>query len=412
MAPPAEHASLAAYQWLVGPEGRKLLDQLEGQDPLAARLVARLHQELGPERAAVVIQQLQLRPRAREKFPMAQAMFFTRRGLEQATDWAVACYKARRFPRGESRADLCCGLGGDALGLATTGPVLAVDRDPVCCLLAEANLAAARDFLRKQHPPQELFPVEVQCRDVLQAKLGQQAAWHLDADRRIGGKRVYRQQQTALGWQTVEELLRRNPHGAVKLSPMDEPPLEWEPRATWEWISRSGHCRQLVAWFGSLAPAPGERIATRLLPAGAVSFQGVPLPAQEAALGIRRYLYEPDPAVLAAGLEYALAAHLHLAAVAPGGVYLTGEEPVEHALLAGFEVLEVLPFDRRQLKRTLSRGDYRVVEVKKRGVDVSPEELLRKFRKRGSRDVVLVLARVVDRVLAALCRRLPRSSKK
>ena len=406
MASPAHDASLAAYQWLLGPEGRQLLDHLADADPLATGLVARLHRELGADRAVVVIEQLRLRRRAKEKFPMAQAMFFTRQRLEQATDWAVACYKAGRFPLGEPWADLCCGLGGDTLGLVTRGPGLAVDRDPVACLLAEANLAAAAEYLQRQTPPQKLHPVQVRCQDVFEADLAQAAAWHLDADRRQGARRVYRQSETSLGWQAVERLLQRVPHGAVKLSPMDEPPPEWEARATWEWISRGGHCRQLVAWFGLLAEEPGLRKATRLMPTGPVSFQGSAVPAGEAALGIERFLYEPDPAVLAAGLEYALGARLNLRPVAPGAVYLTGQEAVEHPLLAGFEVLQVLPFDRRRLQRTLSRGDYRVTEVKKRGVDVSPEALLRKLRKRGSQPVVLVLARVVDRVLAALCHRL------
>ena len=34
---------------------------------------------------------------ARTKFSHAEAMFFTQRGLEQATDEIVAAYKARRF---------------------------------------------------------------------------------------------------------------------------------------------------------------------------------------------------------------------------------------------------------------------------------------------------------------------------
>ena len=40
-------------------------------------------------------------------------MFFTSVGLEQATDFVTATYKAQRFSIGGRYVDLCCGLGGD-----------------------------------------------------------------------------------------------------------------------------------------------------------------------------------------------------------------------------------------------------------------------------------------------------------
>ncbi len=72
-------------------------------------------------------------------------MFFATRPLEQATDEVVAAYKAGRFPPGRLMVDFCCGIGGDLLALASRGPVLGVDRDPVLALLAGANLAHASD---------------------------------------------------------------------------------------------------------------------------------------------------------------------------------------------------------------------------------------------------------------------------
>ncbi len=66
-------------------------------------------------------------------------MFFTARGLEQATDEIVAACTASRFPRGLPLAELCCGIGGDLLALAHRGPVVGVDRDPAAAILADAN---------------------------------------------------------------------------------------------------------------------------------------------------------------------------------------------------------------------------------------------------------------------------------
>ena len=97
-----------------------------------------------PALAAAAVEQALLRQRAARggKFTRAAAMYFTREGLEQATGETIARYRARRFARCDSVADLACGLGGDALALAADGQVLAVDRDPLRLLLARENARA------------------------------------------------------------------------------------------------------------------------------------------------------------------------------------------------------------------------------------------------------------------------------
>ena len=136
----------ADYEWLVGPEGDRWLKTAE----LAAkeegmslpRLAGKLRQDLPQTKAHLVLEQLELRRRGAEKFERAGSMFFSRLGLEQATDQWVAGYKAGRFAAGEPVADLCCGIGGDLLGLAQRGPVRAVDRNPIAVVLARANVSA------------------------------------------------------------------------------------------------------------------------------------------------------------------------------------------------------------------------------------------------------------------------------
>src|SRR5262249_33045961 len=131
------------YRWLIGPEGGRWLReaktaQLEHQS--LVQMAANLRRELPPERVHLVLEQLELRERARKKYIRAEQMFFTRTGLEQATDEWVAAYKASRFPQGQTAVDFCCGIGGDLGAMAARGPVRGVDKDPVAVLLAEANL--------------------------------------------------------------------------------------------------------------------------------------------------------------------------------------------------------------------------------------------------------------------------------
>ena len=107
---------------------------------------------------------------------------------------------------------------------------------------------------------------------------------------------------------------------------------------------------------------------------------------------ISNYVYEPDPAVLAAGLTGSIARAMGLAALAPDVVYLTGDEPVASPLLSMFRVIEVLPLDTRRLKSALRARDIGQLEIKKRIVRVDPRELLAKLSPRGSAAATLLLS--------------------
>ena len=112
------YAELADYEWLTGPQAAEVLCDLAGGcEPLHAA-ATRLRRQFSPARVHLLLEQVELRRRAAVKFERAEEMFFTRLGLEQATDLWVAAYKARRFAGRSPVADLCCGIGGDLLALA------------------------------------------------------------------------------------------------------------------------------------------------------------------------------------------------------------------------------------------------------------------------------------------------------
>ena len=137
-------AELADYRWLLSEEGQARLRQIEGDSRDDLRLAAELRRSLSAMRTRLLLLQRKLRQRAACKFPeMASHMFFTPKLLEQASGAELAAWKAVRFARRAPVADLCCGLGGDLLGLAGLGDVLGVDCDPLACLLAEAETHAA-----------------------------------------------------------------------------------------------------------------------------------------------------------------------------------------------------------------------------------------------------------------------------
>ncbi len=389
----------ADYHWLTSPEAAPWLESISASSrPLAAE-VAALRRQLSPQRTHLVIEQVELRRRARAKFSAAEQMFFTRRALEQATDEIIATYKASRYERPAEVFDLCCGIGGDLLALAPYGSATGVDRDPVMSILAEANARVALNDAVRQ-------PAVRTC-DVADVDVDSCTAWHIDPDRRASGRRTTRVELHEPGIDSVERLRKHNPNAAIKLAPAAKVPDAWLPQAELEWISRSGECRQLVAWFGTLAAHPAERRATVLGDSATPPRSVVGLPGEEPPTTgrVSRYVFEPDAAVLAAGLGPVLAAEHHLTRISSGIAYWTGDAALADNALACFEVDEVLPLDTKRLRSLLHKRGIGRLEIKKRGVDVQPESLRRQLRLKGTASATLIVTSIAGRVTAVLARR-------
>jgi hypothetical protein len=377
-------ASLHDYRWLTSdaavPWLRLAADELARGMGLVA-VIGRLRKELSAERSHLALLQVELRRKAREKFSRADQMYFTPLGLAQATDEPLARYKAARFAASEHVADLCCGIGGDLVALGAGRNCLGVDRDDVAAHLAVANAAVYG-----------LENVTVVCREATAAVLSGCEAWHIDPDRRPEGKRTVRAERFEPPWEAIETLLARCGNGAVKLAPATKLDDDVVGRCEREWIESRGECRQQVAWFGELARDAGKCAATAIDVAdGPATLVGIPGGAAAAAESVGRFVYEPCAAVRAAHLTGALCNHTGLAGLGGGAAYLTGEERIAHPLLAGFEVVQSLPFDRRRLKEALRTAGVGPLEVKKRGVDIQPDRWQRELtREEGEPGVVLV----------------------
>ena len=96
--------SLADYHWLTAEETAPLLRDLQQQltatGQVDVRLAASLRKSHSSSRTHLLLEQIELRGRARDKFADPREMFFTRKGLEQCTDEVLSQYKAQRFAAG------------------------------------------------------------------------------------------------------------------------------------------------------------------------------------------------------------------------------------------------------------------------------------------------------------------------
>jgi len=398
--PDSTDLSLADYRWLLGDEAESWLSRVAEGGETSPAVAARLRRELSAERTHLVLQQAELRRRAIGKFSKADQMFFSPLGLEQASDEIVARHKAKRFEPHGPRADLCCGIGGDALSLAADGPTVCVERDPALALMAGANL---RVYERSR--------AEVVSGDATRLKLDAETSWHIDPDRRPEGHRTTDVRYHSPNRMAIEELLAEAPHGAIKLAPATVVPAAWARQAELQWIGRDRQCRQQVAWFGRLCKQPGTRRATVLQgrPGDdrheSRSVTGAPGKPTDFAERPGRYIFEPDAAVMAADLSGSLAADHALAALSRDGGYLTGDISIDDPMMSRFEVEEVLPFDRKRIRQLLSSRGIGSLEIKKRGVAEQPEQLRRKLRLKGPNSAVLILARPATSTLAILAHR-------
>jgi len=397
--------SVDDYRWLTSADAAPWLARAAAADGglSTVRLTAELRRQLSAPRTHLVLEQVDLRRRARQKFDAAERMFFTRRSLEQSTDEVVAAYKARRFPSAATVADFCCGIGGDLLALAARGPAVGVDCDPIVAELAAANCRAV--IVGKS--AQASATTEVIVADVDATDARSFAAWHIDLDRRPQGRRTTRVELHEPGPEAIDRLRTACANGAVKLAPAATLPAAWHDEAELEWISRDGECRQLVCWFGGLAHDCGRRRATVIGKSADTVRTIVGRAAEEPSLApsLGAYIYEPDAAILAAGLSPVLAAEHGLAGITPGIAYLTGERPVADAALDCFAVREIMPLDVRQLRGLLHARHIGRLEIKKRGVDGTPEKLRRDLKLAGTASATLILLPISGRPTAVLAER-------
>lgn len=392
------------------PEGSAALAaaaEVAGGDPLTA--AARLRSAgLPAGLAAAALTQAELRRRAAGKFgPEAAGMFLTRPGLEQATRRVVADRRAARLRAAEvhTLADLGCGLGADALAAARAGiRVYGVEADPVTAAMAAANAEAAGLA--------ELFTVE--CGDATAFDVTRVDAVFCDPARRKAGtgRRIFDPNAYSPPWDFVTGLAERVPRTVVKVAPgLDHALIP--PGAEAEWVSVAGDLVEAALWCGALAEVPRRATLLRdkegplVDTSGAAGAPGDQLTGSgdaEASVGaVRRYLYDPDPAVVRAHLIAELAVDLGATLADPSIAYLYADAPVATPFARCLEITDVLPFSLKRLRALLRERRVGRVEILKRGSALEPEKLRRDLKLAGEGAASVVLTRVAGAPTVLLC---------
>ncbi len=384
---------LGTFRWLLTEEGQVLLaraSEAVSHPPAGGELAlqTRLREYAAADRVAAALSVVELRQRGREKFgDLARDLYFTRDGLEQATRIAVSQHRAARFAAAQvgTVLDLGCGIGGDLIAFAGAGLTTAgVDLDEVRVEMARANLAAAglggavavADATTVDHSPFD--------------------AVFADPGRRSARGRTFDVEGWTPPWSFVSALLERD--ACLKVAP-GIPHSLIPDGVEGEWVSVHGEVKEAALWSGRLATT--RRRATVIGTGGLATLTDEDDPGASVR-EVGPFLYEPDGAVIRAGLVTAVAAGVDGGLLDDQIAYVTSDASFHTPFARSYRVLEELPYREKQLRAALRERSIGILTIKKRGVSIDPAALRKRLDLSGSEEATLVLTRVADRGAAYL----------
>ena len=374
---------------LLTAEALRLLDEVGEIDSKAdvLSIITKLRKAGHPALLVTeVITQARLRTRAKTKFgDFAKNLLFTEAGLEQATRLQVAAMHAERFKENgfTNIADLGSGIGADSLAFAALGlAVTAVEQDSETAALAAYNLAA--------FPHAKVAVADATTFDTS----GFDALW-LDPARRDLERKASKHITLSpadfspdLDWCYAQP----KPKG-IKLGPAF--PLDLIPHdVEAQWVSHQGDLVELTLWFEGLSEKVG-RSALMMRDGQRYIFEGTGLE-RAATSELGQFLYEPDNSLIRSQLMGEFANQQNLTTVSDGIAYLTSDNLTQSPWLKAYELIENLPLDEGAIRKALATRGIGKLEIKKRGVDITPEQLRPKLKLKGEGAASLILTKVGD----------------
>ena len=407
---------LVAVKKLVSGEGWGLLQSLPPYDESIAMSLAEGLRAAGfdTDLVAAALTQSRLRAKGAQKFgEFAAGMLFTTDGLEQATRLEIAARHAGRFRAAGVRQvfDLGCGIGADAMAIAGLDlKVSAIDADEVTAILAGVNL---------RHWPGASASVGTVKETRLPTGEGARhtGAW-LDPARRTPGatdasgrtRRVFSLDAISPSWSTVQSIANSLPATGAKLSP-SFPHSAIPAGAEAQWTSFAGEVLECAIWWGPLVNtagrsalvigAEGQSWTVREADAGSAG-GGTPVASSLEEVGA--WLYEPDRAVIRAGLTGALTSLVDGVELDSGVGYVTSDRCVDVGYARRFAVTEAMPLNVKALRAWLRDRDVGRVTIKKRGIVLDADALRRQLRLSGSVEMTLVLTRIAGHQVCLVVR--------
>ncbi|MCJ7736458.1 MAG: hypothetical protein MUQ10_03960, partial [Anaerolineae bacterium] len=208
----------------------------------------------------------------------------------------------------------------------------------------------------------------------------------VDPARRVTGddgldrRRVFSLSEMVPPLSAIRGLRARVPDVLVKVAPgvdLDEVPSD----AAVTFIAEGIHLKEALLSFGALRPLRSRQAVVLPGPhvfageAGSHPRFGIP-----DIRTVQDVLYEPNPAVLRAGLVRDLGRRLHAGQIDPEIAYLTADDLVPTPFARAWPVERDGPFNLKELNRWLREAGVGRVIVKKRGSPIDPDAFRRRLK--------------------------------
>jgi hypothetical protein len=321
-----------------------------------------------------LLEQRALRVKALRKQSRAAEMLFTPLGMQQMTHETLAQYKAGRIPEGvRTIADFCCGMGGDSLRIAPDLSVFGVDRDSETLRAYLHNTALFR-------------PASAVQADVTRFEARVDGVFLDPARRVLSGKRSGEDRdfdtEPEPGWSAISDIVRKFGNTVLKLGPGVRLPDDLAEEEC-EFLGLRDECLELSVrtgafgrrgWVRAVELPSGESVEARACDLND-TFGNTAEPGE--------WFYEPVKCVVRAHLFGVLAERYGLWQLDARTAYLSGAARVESPLLKRYRVLKTLPVDERVLRAEITAGEIGTLEIKKRGLDIVPEDWRKKLKPQG-----------------------------
>lgn len=328
-----------------------------------------------------ILSLIKLRDRYLPKLKVSQQWILTEKNAQQASSYQVAKYHGKLFSECTSVADLCCGVGMDLFFLSENKTsVYAVDLDP--------NILMAAQYNMKMSNPQNTITFLNIKAEAFDKKV---EAVFIDPDRRTNDKRNVDPLEMSPDFSTIEMIIKQYENVAVKLSPMidyDKYPFISDRQL--HFISENNELKEILLCIGKLDD--GIKRKCVILPEN-ISFDDQRESNDELS-DFRKYLIEPNVAVIKAHLVEHLAFELNAKKIDKHLALLTSDMPLETPLAKYFEINDIMDFSINILNKYLISQKIEILDIKTRGFSETVESFRKKLKlKKGCKHAVLFIIR-------------------
>ena len=315
-----------------------------------------------------------------KKNPDSLKLIYTEKGAQQSSSKLLAEYHAQKFQEYSSLADLCCGNGIDLMHLAIgKKKVYAIDLDETTLKTAKYN---TKNFTNIEFIYGNAEDFE-----------GQVEAIFVDPDRRTETGRILDVEEMSPSLSKLLRLKSITLNIAIKLSPAaDYESLKLSAEHTFEFISENRVLKEILLCFGKLS-TPGVTRKAILLP------EGIELSTSNASIpvsGICNYLFEPDPAIIRAGLVQEIGAEIGYDLIDLHLALLSGKEVVFSKFGTTYKRVINFSYDLKKLHKYCCENQIGELIIKTRGFPIPVEKFRQKIKLKGNRKAILFIIRLGD----------------